>query len=54
VKGWHAMVAKGVGGENDIPTRIDGETKMDKEIPKLRFYYIIPGVVCVSYSLHSH
>jgi hypothetical protein len=27
---------------------------MDREIPKLRFYYVILRVVRVSYSLHSH
>jgi hypothetical protein len=26
VKGYHKMVAKGVGGEKDNPTRIDRET----------------------------
>jgi hypothetical protein len=41
------MVVKGVGGEKDNPTRIDRETRMDREIPKLGFYYIILRVVCV-------
>jgi hypothetical protein len=41
------MVAKGVRDEKDNPTRIDRETRMDREIPKLRFHYIILKVVCV-------
>jgi hypothetical protein len=32
---------KCIGDEKDNLTRIDRETKMDKGIPKLRFYYII-------------
>jgi hypothetical protein len=44
---------KGVGDGKDNPTRIDRETKMDREILKLRFYYIILGL-CVRYILHSH
>jgi hypothetical protein len=48
------MVAKGVRGEKDNPTRIDGETRMDREIPKLRIHYIILRVVYVRYILHSH
>jgi hypothetical protein len=47
------MIAKGVGGE-DNPTRIDRETRMDRGIPKLRFYYINLRVVCVRHTLHSH
>jgi hypothetical protein len=40
---------KGVGSEKDNPTRI--EIKMDREIPKLRFYYYITlwGCVCKKY-----
>jgi hypothetical protein len=46
------QLLKGVGGKKDNPTRIDRETKMDKEIPKLRFYYIymnLRGCVCKTY-----
>jgi hypothetical protein len=35
------QLLKGVGDEKDNLTRINRETKMDREIPKLRFYYII-------------
>jgi hypothetical protein len=31
---------KGVGDEKDNLTRIDREIKMDRDTPKLRFYYI--------------
>jgi hypothetical protein len=39
------MAAKGLGGEKDNPTRID------REIPKLKFYYYInlSGHVCKTY-----
>jgi hypothetical protein len=33
-------VGKGVGSEKDNPTRIDRDTRWDREMPKLRFYYI--------------
>jgi hypothetical protein len=35
---------KGVGDKKDNPTMIDRETKMDRVIHKLRFYYIIIGL----------
>jgi hypothetical protein len=40
------QLLKGVGDEKDNLTRIDRETKMDREIPKLKFYYLILGL-CV-------
>jgi hypothetical protein len=43
---------KGVGGEKDNPIRIDRETRMDRDIPKLRSYYIyinLRGCVCKTY-----
>jgi hypothetical protein len=40
------QLLKGVGDEKDNLTRIDRETKMDREISELRFYYIILGL-CV-------
>jgi hypothetical protein len=46
------MVAKGVGGEMDNQTRINRETRMDREIPKLRFYYINLRVVCAKHTSH--
>jgi hypothetical protein len=39
---------KGVGGENDNLTRID------REIPKLKLYYIILWAVWARHTLHSH
>jgi hypothetical protein len=46
------QLLKGFRGKKDNPTRIDRETKMDREIRKLRFYYIYTnlwGYVCKTY-----
>jgi hypothetical protein len=44
------QLLKGVGGEKDNPTMIDRDTRIDREIPKLKFYYIIlRGCVCKTY-----
>jgi hypothetical protein len=45
------MVAQGVGGEKDNPTRIDRDRGDEIEIPKLRFYYIILRVCVCKTSL---
>jgi hypothetical protein len=47
---------KGARGKENNPTRIDRETKMDREIPKLRFYYIyinLRGCVCKTYLIFT-
>jgi hypothetical protein len=44
------QLRKGVGDEKDNPARIDRDTSIDREIPKLRFYYInLRGCVCKTY-----
>jgi hypothetical protein len=41
------MVAKGVGGEKDIPTRIDREIKMDRDTQTRILLLYKPKGFCV-------